>query len=220
MPSHQPLGRHWDEVYVERGATRVSWYQPEPVVSMTLLAGLALESDAPIIDIGGGASHLARVLLAHGFTDVSVLDVSAVALDQQRDTGRCPALPELLHEDVLQWTPSRRYVVWHDRAVFHFLTQATDRARYVDRVRDAVVPGGFVVVGTFAADGPDSCSGLPVCRYTEPELVGEFGPGFEEIASRREVHHTPAGGVQPFTWVVLRKHTDLDSEKGTQGGAS
>lgn len=196
--------RHWDGTYRDRGATGVSWYQSDPAVSLELIAALGLERDAPIVDVGGGASVLTDRLLASGFSDLTVLDVSQVALDNSR--GRLPAEApvERLCQDVLGWNPSRRFGLWHDRAVFHFLTDDDDRDRYRVVLREALLPGGAVIIATFAPDGPTHCSGLPVCRYGPADLAAVLGDGFEVEATLREEHTTPTGAVQPFTWLAAR----------------
>lgn len=186
------------------GPTAVSWFQPEPTVSLDLIDRLDLRPSDPIIDIGGGASRLVDALLDRGFTDVSALDVSEAALEEARARlGGRATLVTWLHEDLLDWRPSRRYAVWHDRAVFHFLVDPAERAHYVDALRAGLAPNGVVVMATFATDGPDRCSGLPVTRYDPDELAAAIG-ATEVVATRREEHTTPGGGVQPFTWIVAR----------------
>lgn len=181
----------------------MSWYQPRPSVSLELVGALGVLSDTPVIDVGGGASLLAEELLGRGFADVTVLDLSTIALDEVRRRlgGR---QVELLQADVLHWTPSRPYGLWHDRAVLHFLVEDDDRRRYLDRLHEAVRPGGFVIVGTFAPDAPPTCSGLPVVRFSAAELAIMLGEGFELLEVRREEHRTPRGRIQPFTWVAGR----------------
>ena len=158
-----------------------------------------------MIDVGGGTSTLVDELVSRGFTDVSVLDVSTVALDSSRKRlGPTSERVCWVCADVLAWTPERTYDLWHDRAVFHFLVDPADRRRYVQVARLAVRPGGYVIVATFATDGPARCSGLRVERYDTEGLCAAFSPGFALVGSRRELHTTPSGAVQPFTWVVLR----------------
>ena len=196
--------RHWDDTYRQKGPTGVSWYQPEPTVSLDMIRLLGVDLTAPVIDIGGGASYLVDRLLAAGFTDLSVLDVSAVALaDAGRRVGP-EARVTWICDDVLAWRPARRFGLWHDRAVFHFLTDPGDRARYLDTLAAALAPGGALVMATFAADGPTHCSGLPVARYGAEDLAGALGPRYEVVATRREEHTTPAGGRQAFTWLAAR----------------
>ncbi|HUY57691.1 MAG TPA: class I SAM-dependent methyltransferase [Candidatus Micrarchaeaceae archaeon] len=204
-PTSAAAGRHWDAVYQSADPTRVSWYQAEPVVSLELIESAATPTAAALIDVGGGASKLVDRLIARGFRDLSVLDVSARAIaSAQSRLGREADSVSWIRADLLAWRPTRQYDLWHDRAVFHFLVGDAERELYLSRVRAGVAPGGKVVVATFAADGPDRCSNLPVCRYGPDDLVREFGSGFEPIATRREEHITPGGTIQPFTWVVLR----------------
>lgn len=201
---HRDNQAHWDSTYERRGPSGVSWYQPEPVVSLDLIAKSGVVRDAAVIDVGGGASSLVDRLVGDGFTDVSVLDISSIAIEEAR--GRLPADAPVdwVVSDVLSWRPTRQYSLWHDRAVFHFLVSPGDTETYRRTLAAALDPGGFVVIGTFAADGPDSCSGLPVARYSDADLASALGNGFTPIAFRREVHRTPSGGYQPFTWMVAK----------------
>lgn len=195
-------GAHWDAAYRGRGLHQLSWYQTEATRSLELIRGLGTAPAAAVVDIGGGASGLAGSLVDRGFTDVTVLDVSAVALAAAR--ARLADGPPVtwVHGDVLTWQPARPYGLWHDRAVFHFLTAAADRGRYLRTLAAALEPGAGVVLGTFAEDGPEYCSGLPVSRYSPDGLVDILGPGVEPVATGRELHTTPSGSVQPFTWLA------------------
>ncbi len=199
---------HWDEAYRSRGFDAVSWYQSEPAISLDLIRSLGVERGSPVVDVGGGASPLVDRLLEAGYTDLSVLDLSDVALDEARRRVGEGAPVSWLREDVLEWRPARRYGLWHDRAVFHFLVDEADRARYLEVLSRALEGGGAVVIATFADDGPQHCSGLPVARYSEDELVRILGGGFVPVDSRRETHLTPAGVAQPFTWVAARTAAD------------
>ena len=196
---------HWDDRYTTIGEAAVSWHEPEPTMSLEVLDAAGVTPDASVIDVGGGASRLVDALVARGFGDVTVLDVSAAALDEARRRVGEATPVTWLHQDLLHWVPERTWTVWHDRAVFHFLTEPTDREAYRQLLRRAVAPGGVVVVATFAQDGPEWCSGLPVRRYAATELARELGADLEVLASGSTVHRTPAGGVQPFTWVALRR---------------
>jgi SAM-dependent methyltransferase len=197
------LGGHWDAAYQGRGDD-VSWFQVEPQPSLDLIGELAAGPDTAIIDVGGGASMLVDRLAERGFIDLTVLDISQAALETGR--RRLPGVPVTwLRADLLTWLPQRRYGVWHDRAVLHFLTDPADRAVYLATLRAALEPGGAVVLGVFAPDGPASCSGLPVARYSPQELAGLLGPAFTLVHTRGEEHTTPAGGHQPFTWLTARK---------------
>lgn len=194
---------YWDRVYRRRGVDGVSWFQRAPTGSLAVFEALGIGGEASLVDIGGGASSLVDVLLDAGWRDVSVVDVSPVAVTAAEDRlGDSPV--SWIVADVLRWRPVRHYQVWHDRALFHFLTEEEDRAAYRERLRSAVRPGSWVVIGTFAADGPEMCSGLPVARYDAEDLATALGPDLELVCTHREEHVTPAGIVQPFTWVGLR----------------
>ncbi|MBS0556607.1 MAG: class I SAM-dependent methyltransferase [Proteobacteria bacterium] len=196
---------HWNRVYTTKTADTVSWYQVQPKISLELIAAANLAADAPIIDVGGGASLLVDHLLAKGRRELSVLDVSAAALNRVRERlGADAAKARWIEADVREFAPSQRYDLWHDRAVFHFLTDAADRAAYMAALRRSLNPRGHVVAATFALDGPARCSGLSVAQYDAASLHGEFGENFELLESRRETHITPAGAEQRFTWVHLR----------------
>jgi trans-aconitate methyltransferase len=154
--------RHWDEVHQDRGAPGVSWFQSQPTLSFELIRRLGVESDASVIDVGGGASSLVDHLLETGFTDVSLLDVSETALEAGRRRLGAGAWVNWLCEDISSWRPARRYGLWHDRAMFHFLVGDDERGRYLEVLRSGLEPGGALVLATFAEDGPHHCSGLAV----------------------------------------------------------
>lgn len=204
--------RHWDEKYGSAGPDSLSWYQAVPTPSLEIIDALALAPDTPILDVGGGASTLVDELLDRGFSDVSVLDVSDAAIHsvRQRLDGR-----DGFHwtvDDLLTWEPDRTYGLWHDRAVLHFFVDPGDRTRYRDVLRKTVGPGGAVIIATFAPDGPTSCSGLPVKRWSFDEISEFLGEDFIIVESRRQEHVTPADRVQPFTWLASRR------EEGNDGG--
>lgn len=194
---------HWNEVYGTKSVQGLSWYQPWPATSVRLLAE-ASPLHGPVVDVGAGASLLAEALVAAEWSDVTVLDVSAEALAVAR-TRLAGSEVSFVEADVLAWEPERRFAVWHDRAVFHFLTTPEGRERYVVAAASAVVAGGAVVLGVFASDGPAQCSGLPTARYGADALAALFAPSFSLEHSEREEHVTPSGAVQPFTWVILRR---------------
>ena len=195
---------HWDAAYKTRGVTELSWFQTEPAVSLALIELPGVARDAAVIDIGGGASSLVDHLVEQGFNDLSVLDISETALDVARQRLEPSAQVSWLHQDLLSWRPSRRFELWHDRAVFHFLVSDEDRHAYLDTLRAAIAPGGALILATFAEDGPEYCSGLPVARYSAIDLGSVLGEGFALVETRREVHITPGGATQPFTWVAAR----------------
>ena len=195
---------HWDDRYRTVGSTQVSWFQPDPAKSLALIDALGLPSDAPIVDIGGGASLLVDRLVERGFADLTVVDLSRAALDEAdaRIPGNHVAW---ISADIRDWVPSTDYALWHDRAVYHFLTEPADQHHYWQNARDHVVPGGHVVIATFAPDGPEQCSGLPVQRWSGDQLAQAAGDAFTTVLVDREVHRTPSGGKQAFTWLVLRR---------------
>jgi trans-aconitate methyltransferase len=172
---------------------------------LELVEILKVPHDAAVVDVGGGASLLVDALHSLGYTNLSVLDVSAAALAEVKDRLGPDASVSLLREDLLQWRPAVQFDLWHDRAVFHFLTDATDRASYLEVLRSGLLPGGAVIMATFAPDGPEYCSGLAVARYSADDLTEFLGPDFAVIEQRQEEHHTPTGAIQPFTWVAARR---------------
>jgi hypothetical protein len=202
---------HWDAVYSSRGEQQVSWYQADPRLSAELItdaaAGMAAGRDSAVIDAGGGASLLAGRLAAAGFTDVTVVDVSVAALAAARRRPRGSQVT-CINTDLLAWRPLRAYRIWHDRAVYHFLTSPADRAAYLGTLRAALPGGGAIILATFAADGPAHCSGLSVVRYDgaalAAELTGAYGDAVTITGCRDEQHRTPSGIIQPFTWITAR----------------
>ena len=192
---------HWEKVYRDKSPLAVSWYQREPGLSLSLIARAGLPPDAPIIDIGGGASTLVDRLCDAGYTDVSVLDVSAGALAHSKSRlGRKGNAVHWYEEDVTCFKPPRRFALWHDRAVFHFLTGSVDRKNYIDVLKQALEPGGHLVMLTFAIDGPVKCSGLDIVQYDADKLSAELGGDFELVETGQEVHVTPAGNQQKFAY--------------------
>lgn len=206
---------HWERVYAEKQPDQVSWFQAEARRSLDLISEFAARPDAAIIDVGGGASRLVDGLLARGYLDVRVLDLSAAALAAAHARLGTPG--DRVHWNVgdvltVEFAP-QSVDVWHDRALFHFLTDASDRARYVEQVRHAVRPDGLVLVATFAEDGPLTCSGLEVVRYAPETLHHEFGAEFSVVASQREEHRTPWGAVQWFTYCLCRFRPGRDARR-------
>jgi SAM-dependent methyltransferase len=195
---------HWDAAYRDRGPSGVSWFQPTASVSLDLFDRLAVAPDAAVIDIGGGASTLLDGLIARGFSDLTVLDVSVKALETVRERLGADPSVALIHADLLEWKPERRYDVWHDRAVFHFLVEEQDRRNYLRLLTSSLVHGGIAILATFASDGPEYCSGLPVSRYDASDLTRLLGSEFGSLDVRREEHETPAGALQPFTWLAAK----------------
>ncbi|MBY5971172.1 class I SAM-dependent methyltransferase [Ferrimonas balearica] len=197
---------HWDEVYGSRDEEAVSWFQAEPQPSLELIERHGGGKAAAVIDIGGGASRLADTLLASGYRDLSILDISEAAL--ARTKKRLAASADrvgFILADVTTWTPARHWDVWHDRAVMHFLVSETGQAAYRRAMLAATVPGSVAIIGTFSPDGPERCSGLPVRRWSADDLSDFFAPEFSLLDRRRHRHETPAGVTQSFEFAVLRR---------------
>jgi SAM-dependent methyltransferase len=198
--------QHWERIYRSKDPSQVSWYQPEPRLSLDLIRRVAPDLDAPIIDVGGGASSLVDWLLDAGYRHLTVLDLapSALAISRERLGERASLVTWIAADALTGPLPSSSYAVWHDRAVFHFMTDPRDRARYVDQTRYAVKPGGHLIVASFAPDGPTRCSGLDVVRYSAEAMHGEFGADFRLVGSVRQDHHTPSGISQAFVYCLCR----------------
>ncbi|MBA4286365.1 MAG: SAM-dependent methyltransferase [Xanthomonadaceae bacterium] len=192
---------HWQRAWTSKPATATSWYQLLPTVSLELIAAATDERSLPLIDIGGGASTLVDALLDAGWQDLSVLDISAAALAVARERlGAAAASVRWLEIDLLDATLLREYAIWHDRAVFHFLTDPVDRERYRQLAEASVRPGGQLIIGSFAEDGPLQCSGLPVQRHSALTIAAALGDAFELLETRRETHLTPSGNAQHFVY--------------------
>ena len=198
---------HWETVYSSKSTDEVSWFQPHADLSLNLIKATGVGRGAAIIDVGGGASTLVDDLVAEGYADLTVLDLSAAALKAARKRLGAEADRVCwLEADITKAAlPASRYDIWHDRAVFHFLTAPADRDAYVRTVLRAVKPGGHVIVATFAEDGPLQCSGLPVMRYRADELHDQFGAAFTLLQHQKEEHHTPFGTVQQFVYCYCRR---------------
>ena len=197
---------HWENVYTRKGEREVSWFQESPAPSLELIAEVGAPPDAAIIDVGGGASRLVDNLIAKEFRNITVLDLSASALEAaETRLGECSAKVHWIVADVTSWEPQQAYDIWHDRAAFHFLTEASDRAAYIARLGQALKIGGHAIIATFALDGPDRCSGLPVVRYDAASLGRVLGAGVELIRTKRHEHATPWGSPQVFQFSVFRR---------------
>ncbi len=186
---------HWNTVYGTKADDDVSWFEAAPALSLDLIRKTDVPADAPVVDIGGGLSHLADALVEAGHTDVTVLDISREAIRKRAERG---GAVQGIVTDITAWTPERRYRVWHDRAVLHFLTDETDRAAYRRALLAGLEPGGQVIIATFAPSGPEQCSGLPVRRYGRGDLETWLGDGFDMVESFEFDHVTPAQRVQRF----------------------
>lgn len=198
---------HWNGVYTSKPSTEVSWYQAEPTLSLALLREVGASPAFSILDVGAGDSRLVDLVLAEGLGRMTVLDLSGAALGRARARlGTRADEVTWLEVDVTQAElPSRAFDVWHDRAVFHFLTAPEDRARYAAAAAAALRPGGTVLLATFAPDGPTRCSGLEVARYTPEGLAEELGDAFTLVRGFGDVHLTPAGREQRFSVAELRR---------------
>ena len=202
---------HWEKVYKHKSPVEVSWYQPSPLLSLQLIRNAGIALDAPIIDVGGGASLLVDKLCESGHSNLTVLDLSAHALahTQQRLADKeCNV--RWCEEDVIHFRPPHRYTLWHDRAVFHFLTSKADRQSYINVLRRSLEPGGHIIFMTFAIDGPAKCSGLDIVQYDADKLQSELGAGFEMAETGFEFHLTPAGNQQKFAYFRLLASPELD----------
>jgi|SRR6185312_3013496 len=196
---------HWEDVYQRKGDLDTSWFQERPDDSLLLIREAGVPITVPVIDVGGGTSRLVDGLLAGGFSTITVLDIAGQALERARERiGPAAEKVHWLAADVTTWTPSRRYGLWHDRAVFHFLTEPAERAAYRRNLATGLMPHGIAVMASFALDGPERCSGLPVMRYSPDSLAAELGAQFQLLDSRSVEHITPAGRSQRFQYSVFR----------------
>jgi len=197
--------QHWESAYRNKSPLEVSWYQQEPVLSLSLIANTQLAPDAPIIDVGGGSSTLVDKLFDKAYTDISVLDISGSALAHAKT--RLANKADKVHwyeTDVTCFKPLHRFALWHDRAVFHFLTTRADRESYINVLKQTLEPRGHLIIMTFAINGPLKCSGLDIVQYDADKLITELGPGFKLIETGHQVHHTPAGNQQKFAYFRFR----------------
>jgi trans-aconitate methyltransferase len=192
---------HWENVYNKSSPLEVSWYQKEPDLSLQLIRNSRIAVDAPIIDVGGGASVLVDYLCEAGYTNIEVLDIATMALAHAKERLAEKACGVEWHNtDVVKFAPLHSYSLWHDRAVFHFLTEKADREKYVGVLKQALQPGGHLIIMAFAIDGPKKCSGLEIVQYDAEKLMAELGEGFELVEQGYEAHKTPAGNEQKFAY--------------------
>jgi trans-aconitate methyltransferase len=207
MTDQAGAAAHWDAAYAQGDGTR-SWFEEHPDMSLRMLDSAGVSALDALIDVGSGAAPLTGALLDRGFRDLTVLDISAAGLQHARDRlGPRADQVHWLTADVLSWRPQRHYQAWHDRAVFHFLTIDEHRQQYLHTLDTATAPGAVAVFGCFAPDGPQRCSGLPVARYSPAQLARRIGTTWLLISQDREEHITPAGAIQPFTWIALRRQS-------------
>jgi trans-aconitate methyltransferase len=197
---------HWQKVYTSKGENELSWFQENPAPSLEFIDRAGANPASAIIDIGGGASRLVDALIERGFRAITVLDLSEAALAAAKARlGDRADRVQWLASDVTTWQPPQSFDIWHDRAAFHFLTEAHDRAAYLSRLRQALKPGGHAIIATFAPDGPEWCSGLPVMRYDAASLAQMLGDSFALVESRSHQHITPWHSVQRFQFSMLRR---------------
>ncbi|MEG9328379.1 Methyltransferase domain-containing protein [Salinimicrobium catena] len=197
---------HWNKVYENKKPTEVSWYEPMPETSLDYIAECKLEKDAAIIDIGGGDSFLAEFLIGKGYTDITVVDISENALIRAKERlGEKAGDITWIVADAAEFEPQRQYDLWHDRAAFHFLTEDAQVKKYLQNVKQAVKPGGFVVMGTFSENGPTKCSGIEIRQYSIKQMQDLFADGFTAMNCKNLDHNTPSGGTQNFTFCSFKR---------------
>ena len=197
---------HWEDVYQNKKINEVSWYQDRPKISLRMIDAAKLSFDDPIIDVGGGASRLVDHLIELGFRNLTVLDISGKALEHAKQRlGNAGKNIKWVKADIVEFKPKATYAFWHDRAVFHFLTNLGDRQRYLETMRGALSHPAYAMIASFALDGPEKCSGLLVQRYSHEILEQTLGPDYHLIAKDQEMHLTPAGKPQSFIYDLFRK---------------
>jgi len=192
---------HWEKIYQRKPIAELSWYQAEPGLSLRLIERIGLPRNARIIDVGGGASRLAERLLVKGYQNLSVLDISGPALEyaRQRLTAQADQV-SWIESDIIRFRPHQTYDLWHDRAVFHFLTDVDDRKNYLAVLDQALRPGGHLIIATFAVGGPEQCSGLPIIQYDRDKMIAELGNNYLFREQQAECHLTPSGCEQLFKY--------------------
>ena len=201
-----PQKQHWEKVFETKADSEKSWFQPFPETSVQFIKDLNIPKDAAIIDVGGGDSYLADVLLHEGYKDITVLDISAKALQNARKRlGKKANRIKWVESDVLNFHPVKKYDCWHDRAVFHFVTDKKDITAYKKQIAGSVKDEGKLIVGTFSEKGPEICSGLPVHRYSQQQLTNTLSRNFKKIKCIEEIHQTPFNTSQSFTFCSFRK---------------
>ena len=200
------LRQHWDAKYHVTPFERLSWYQSHPQESLSLVEATGIAHNAPVIDAGGGASMLAETLVNFGYTNVTVVDCSQAALDDARlRMGASASRVNWICDDIRTFRSAKKCKLWHDRAVFHFMTSEDDRRRYLESLDACLDDDGMAIIGTFATNGPERCSGLPVQRYDAELISGVFAPSFELVSSSDARHLTPSGSTQEFAWFTFRR---------------
>jgi trans-aconitate methyltransferase len=197
---------HWEDIYSKEKVDEVSWYQTQPSLSLHMIEAANLDRNAAIIDVGGGASRLIDNLIMQGYTNLTVLDISEKSLERAKERiGSASQNIQWVESDIADFNPHQKFQFWHDRAVFHFLTQPEDRTRYLEVMNQSLAAGAHIMIATFAPDGPEKCSGLPIQRYSHESLQQTLGPAYKLILQEQETHLTPAGGQQKFIYALFRK---------------
>ena len=208
--------KHWENIYSNKGMKEVSWFQETPETSLGLIAKLNLKKDVSIIDVGGGDGFLVDNLLALGYTNITVLDISGNAINRAKERlGKLAEKVKWIVADITEFVPDHQYAVWHDRAVFHFLTKEKDINSYKELVSSAI--SDYFILSTFSDEGPNKCSGLEICKYSELDLKKQFEETFNVVDSFKENHSTPFETIQNFTFSVflknkIRQKTKLEYE--------
>jgi SAM-dependent methyltransferase len=199
---------HWNRIYEKNSPEEVGWYQEHPEMSLKLIAATGVVVDGCIIDVGGGTSKLSGILLDRGYKDLTVLDISRSSIERAKlQFGPKNKHITWIEADVTTFNFTKKFDIWHDRAVFHFLTEPLDRERYVSSVSNALKPGGYLIISSFGLDGPPKCSGIKVVRYSSETLSNEFGDGFELLETMDEIHTTPSQIQQQFIYCRFKKQT-------------
>ncbi len=198
---------HWENVYKTKNADQVSWFKPHLSMSLGLILGTKIDKHDPIIDVGGGASTLVDDLLSEGFMDITVLDISSESLEvAKKRLGKKALKVHWMTDDITTANlPKNHYSLWHDRAVFHFLTSPEDRKKYVKVMNESLKPQGAVIIATFSLKGPERCSGLDIVRYSPETLQAEFGENYRLIKNLEEPHETPFGTKQEFVYCLFKR---------------
>jgi len=199
---------HWETVYQTKKPNEVSWYQQIPSISHNLILATGVSKEAPIVDVGAGTTLLVDVLIADGFSDLTVLDISTAALREIKNRlGTRASMVSFIEADITEFEPHRKFAVWHDRAVLHFLTRPEDWRRYLATLHRSLQPQAHVIIASFGPDGPPQCSGLDVMHYSAETMAAELGEGFVFVESVEEQHTTPRGGLQQFVYCRFRATT-------------
>jgi SAM-dependent methyltransferase len=201
-----PIKSHWEQIYRAKSPNEVSWYQAYPTLSLKLIKDTGINKDHGIIDVGGGSSVLVDFLLEAGYSKLVVLDISGDAIGHAKARlGKKANQVDWYEVDITEFKPPKRFELWHDRAVFHFLTERKDRKKYVRTLENATVPDGHIIIATFAIDGPKKCSGLDVVRYDAQSISSELGEDFKLLRTNDETHITPGNVEQRFTYFCFQR---------------